>query len=89
MTTFTCYYQPYGPFTIEVDEIEIDGSPYPYYGCMGPEMIRTLSGRVIEGSETSRLFTASNTKSIAGQRRTVYGVKPWEWAAGKCVRVAM
>ena len=49
----------------------------------------TLTGTVIEGTETSRLFTASSTKGIVGRRITVYGIKDYEIERGEIIRVAM
>ena len=76
-TSFRCDMQPYGPYVIEDCRWgEYNGFP-------------TLSGRVVEGSETSRIFQHTSARSITGQPRTIYGVKRREVEAGECVRIAM
>lgn len=74
--------------------IEFDMQPY---GAMTLGNLRlgdygghpTLTGVAIEGVEVSRLFGQSIAKSIAGQRRTIYGIKADEITRGRVVRVAM
>lgn len=60
---FTCHDQPYGTFKMKVT------SSGWYNGSV------TLEGKVVEGTETSRLFQYTSTQSIVGQVRTVYGVR--------------
>lgn len=74
--TVTVDFQPYGRVVLG------DLQPGEYNGAM------TITGRVISGTETSRLFQYSTTRNIAGETRTVYGVKPGELARGHIVRVA-
>jgi len=69
-------YQPYG---LEVLGDLVEGS---YNG------FPTIEGTVLEGTETSRLFWATATRSTKGRRRTVYGVKQWELDKGLIIRVA-
>lgn len=63
---FTCHNQPYGTFTILVDTVG-------YYGGR-PH----ITGTVVRGTETARLFQHSSTRDITGERHTVYGVRCYE-----------
>jgi hypothetical protein len=68
--------QPYGEVTLgDLKWGEYRGAP-------------TLSGKVIAGTTTSRLFQHASTRSAVGEHRTIYGVKAHEIAAGRCVRIA-
>lgn len=70
-------YQPYGKETLtDLRWGEYNGFP-------------TLSGTVIEGSQTSRIFQHTHTSSTVGRPRTIYGVKSHEIECGLCVRIAM
>lgn len=90
MTTFTCSYQPYGPFTIEVEEIEIDGSPYPYHGCPGPQMIRHPEGPRHRGHrDEPSLFRVEHQvdrrPAPHGLRRDALRMGGWQVCSGGAV----
>jgi len=69
--------QPYGQLVLgELKWGRYNGAP-------------TLTGVVIDGTETSRLFQHSLTISVVGQSRTIYGIKQHEVEQGNVVRVAM
>lgn len=70
-------FQPYGTFVLG-DLIEGDYNGYP-----------TITGTVVSGTETSRLFQYKSTSDITGQQRTIYGIKQQELDSGLIVRVAM
>ena len=69
--------QPYGSMVLgQLSYGDYNGSP-------------TIEAVVLEGTEQGFLFGhASMPRSIAGQRRTIYGVKPYEIERGHIVRVA-
>lgn len=68
--------QPYGTYTLgELRWGSYNGFP-------------TLTGTVIQGTTTSRLFQHTSTKNAVGEVRTIYGVKAREIAAGRCVSIA-
>lgn len=70
-------FQPYGRVTLANLKLgDYNGHPL-------------VEGTVIKGTETSRLFQHTSTKSVVGQNRVVYGIKQRELDAGKAVRVAM
>jgi len=69
--------QPYGQLVLgELKWGRYNGAP-------------TLTGVVIDGAETSRLFHHSLTRSVVGQSRTIYGIKQHEVEQGNAVRIAM
>jgi hypothetical protein len=89
-TKFTNHVQPYGSYTIIVEDAEVIASEPPFYGYpLGPTIYFNLMGHVVEGSETSRLFHATSTRSIVGQVRTVRGARPDHIAKGEKITVAM
>lgn len=76
--TFTHYNQPYGTiiFTIETDEpVQAPSSSKTpsneYMFIQATKGYRILTGMIIEGSETSRLFHYTHTKDLQGQRYTL------------------
>ncbi len=75
-------FQPYGAMVL--GDLELKTREYdPGKFCFD------LHGRVLEGSETSRLFHATSTRSIVGQSRVIFAVKGHEIQKGKAIRVAM
>jgi hypothetical protein len=71
--------QPYGRVTLA----NLRQSPNPRVAGKWD-----VTGDVIAGTETSRLFQHSLTKPATGQR-TIYGVEQYELNRGCIVRVAM
>ena len=77
------------------ERVTFDSQPYTYGAVLvdlepagsynGHPMV---SGRVLEGEQRSFLWGHTASKSIAGQRVTIYGVKQWELDRGHIVRVA-
>jgi len=49
----------------------------------------TLSGVVVEGAETARLFQHATSRSVIGERRTIYAIEQHEIDSGKAIRIAM
>jgi len=48
-----------------------------------------VHGVVVKGSQTSRIFQHTSTKSTKGERRTIYGVTQEDVDTGRIVKVAM
>lgn len=72
---FTDHVQPHGTRTMRVERIR-EGrlEPRYLYGCTDDRYWQ-LDGVVVEGTETSRLFQHTSTKSIVGRPHTSYGVR--------------
>lgn len=77
---FAVDHQPYGRYVLT----ELRVIP----GRFTADDYAEIEGVVTEGTERSRLFHTSSTRSIVGERRTVYGVRQHELDSGRCVRVA-
>lgn len=90
---FTHHRQPYGTELVRIEKI----TPRPYVMRdfelpLGEQLVDRvcydLHGRVVEGSETNRIFHCSSTRDTAGEYRTVYGVSATELEAGQKTSVA-
>lgn len=81
----TFHFQPYG--TEVLGELSLRSSADICNGT--PRTLYGVGGVVLEGSETSRLFQHTSTRSTKGERRVIWGVSAAELARGELVRVAM
>jgi hypothetical protein len=89
--TFTHRVQPYGTRKFVIETVEAFARPDRGYSTReyGPFIHFEVSGTVIEGTETSRLFHHTSTRSIAGRRDVAQGVRAWELATLEKITVAM
>ncbi len=91
MKTFTHHNQPYGTVKFTVDKVELctaDENSEEWEKNRAKAGWLVLSGVVVEGSVTSRMFQYANTKDIAGQSYTI-AVTPTEYAKGVQISHAM
>lgn len=86
------WWQPYGANLIRIEEIERS----TYMGTTGYGTVRdteyeifAITGTVIKGSTTSRLFQYTSTRDNAGTKRTERSLTRLELEKGSAIRVAM
>jgi hypothetical protein len=84
--TITVDFQPYG--CVKLGKLHWATESERDYNNGGMRHRKVLRGTVIDGRERGYLFGATSSRDIAGQERTVYGVKDFEIERGHIVRVA-
>jgi hypothetical protein len=75
--TFVFEMQPYGVETLGDLREMTDNAGHSY-----------ITGTVLEGTETARLFQHTTTRSTKGARRWIYGITQRELDAGRAIRIA-